>query len=265
MAIDPYAAPKSHVADVLQAGTDGSYIPGGRGVAAGNGWSWISDAWSLLAENRFTAVLLIIVFLVIVIVMSLIPIVGQLGLYFLGPVLSGGMMLGCDALRRRDRLEVGHLFAGFRTHTGRLFGVGAFMLVGFIAIFAVIALTFGAGLVGLFTGGMIGEQPSPEAMGTMAVSMMLGILVALALSIPLYMAIWFAAPLIVLNDMGVSDALKSSFYACLKNILPFLIWGIVMFFLSILATLPVLLGWLLLGPVLFASIYTGYRDIFYEN
>jgi hypothetical protein len=26
-----------------------------------------------------------------------------------------------------------------------------------------------------------------------------------------------------------------------------------------------MLGWLIMGPVLFASLYTGYRDIFYET
>jgi len=32
--------------------------------------------------------------------------------------------------------------------------------------------------------------------------------------------------------------------------------------LMIIATLPVLLGWLVLGPVFAASIYTSYRDIY---
>jgi hypothetical protein len=35
--------------------------------------------------------------------------------------------------------------------------------------------------------------------------------------------------------------------------------------LGILATIPILLGWLLLGPVLMVSVYTAYRDIFYET
>jgi hypothetical protein len=34
--------------------------------------------------------------------------------------------------------------------------------------------------------------------------------------------------------------------------------------LSILASIPLLLGWLLLGPVLMASVYLSYRDIFHE-
>jgi len=41
-----------------------------------------------------------------------------------------------------------------------------------------------------------------------------------------------------------------------------LIYGVVMLVLSILATLPLLLGWLVLVPIATASIYTAYRDIF---
>jgi uncharacterized membrane protein len=59
--------------------------------------------------------------------------------------------------------------------------------------------------------------------------------------------------------------LKTSFAGCLKNIVPFLIYGLMMFLFAILATIPLMLGWLILGPVLFASFYTGYRDIFYED
>jgi len=57
-------------------------------------------------------------------------------------------------------------------------------------------------------------------------------------------------------------AIKQSFGACLKNIVPFLIYGVVAFVLSIVATIPFGLGWLVLGPVLAASVYTAYQDIF---
>jgi uncharacterized membrane protein len=85
-----------------------------------------------------------------------------------------------------------------------------------------------------------------------------------ALMLPALMAIWFAAPLVVFHQHGVTDAMKGSFTGCLRNILPFLIYGIVGFILAVLATLPIGLGWLLLGPVIMASIYTGYRDIYFK-
>jgi uncharacterized membrane protein len=102
-------------------------------------------------------------------------------------------------------------------------------------------------------------------MGSIVMTMLLAALVIMALSIPLYMAMWFAGPLIVLADSDVLPALKTSFYACLKNILPFLVWSIAVMVLAVLASIPLLLGWLLFGPVMMASIYISYRDIFYDT
>jgi uncharacterized membrane protein len=262
MATDPYAAPKSHVADVPSAGPDGTFIPAGQGVAAGNGWTWIADAWSLTGQQRGTWIGLFIVFMVVVIVLSLIPFLGSLLLALITPVLYGGIMLGCDAQRRGNRLEVGHLFAGFKAHAGKLIAVGVLTLVAFLLIFVVIMLIFGFGMMSMMMGG---SEPSPEQIQSGIAGMLLAVLVMIGLSIPVYMALWFSTPLITLNGSEVGAALKASFFACLKNILPFLIWGVMMFVLAIVASIPIFLGWLLLGPVLLASVYTGYRDIFYAH
>jgi uncharacterized membrane protein len=56
--------------------------------------------------------------------------------------------------------------------------------------------------------------------------------------------------------------MKASFTGCLRNILPFLLYSVVLFVLSIVASVPLLLGWLVLGPVFAASVYTSYRDIY---
>jgi uncharacterized membrane protein len=56
--------------------------------------------------------------------------------------------------------------------------------------------------------------------------------------------------------------MKASFVGCLKNIVPFLLYGVVMIVLCIVAAIPAGLGFLVLGPVAVASMYTGYRDIF---
>ncbi len=262
MATDPYAAPKSHVADVRSAGPEGNFVPEGQGVATGNGWSWIADAWALTGQQRGTWIGLFVLFAVLVIVLSLIPFLGSLLLMLLTPVLYGGIMLGCDAQRRGERMEVGHLFSGFKAHTGKLIAVGAITLVAFLAIFVVIMLIFGFGMMSMMMGG---GEPTPEQLQTGLASILIAVLVMAGLSIPIYMAIWFSTPLITLGGMDVGAALKTSFFACLKNILPFLVWGVMMFVLAIVASIPLMLGWLLLGPVLIASVYTGYRDIFYAN
>jgi uncharacterized membrane protein len=178
------------------------------------------------------------------------------------PLLSAGLLLGCDAVRRGGRLEVGHIFAGFQhPHSARLLILGALSLAAGVVFGIIMVAIMGAGLGLAMLGG---GQPTPEQLAPFATTILLGVLVVTALSVPWMMAVWFAVPLIVFNGVGVADALKTSFFACLKNVLPFLIWGIAVLVLSIVATIPLLLGWLLLGPMLWASMYLIYRDVFYD-
>jgi uncharacterized membrane protein len=263
MATDPYAAPKSHVADVPSPAVDGTFVAAGQSVAAGNGWTWIADAWELNKLQRATWIGIFVLFAIAVIGLSVIPVIGTLILYLVVPLLYGGIVLGCEAQRRGERLEVGHLFAGFRNHTGKLLVIGVFILVAFVAIIALIFVIFGAGIAGIMMGS--GADPDTAMLAAGGATILLGGLVALGLSVPVYMAFWFSTPLVILNGFEVGAALKTSFFACLKNIIPFMVWGIITFLLAILASIPLALGWLLLGPVLLASVYTSYRDIFYTR
>jgi uncharacterized membrane protein len=80
--------------------------------------------------------------------------------------------------------------------------------------------------------------------------------------LPLLMALWFAPALVIFHDVQPMAAMKSSFQGCLRNMLPFLIYGIVGFLLAIVAVIPLGLGLLVLGPVMWGTMYVGYRDIF---
>jgi hypothetical protein len=262
MAENPYAPPKTRVEDVPTALPDGEFLADGRGVPAGNGWQWIPDAWALMAGQRWTFIGVFVLMIVINIVSQFIPIVGPLAVTLFSPVLIGGFVLGCDAVRRGDALEVGHLFAGFQRHTGKLAALGAISLVFGIVAVVVMFVIVGAAFLPLLVGG---AEPSPEEVMNMMLPMLLAVLVIMAISLPLTMAMLFATPLIVLKDFDVGAALKVSFYACLKNVLPFLVWSVAIMVLGLLAAIPLFLGWLLLGPVMMVSLYTSYRDIFHET
>jgi hypothetical protein len=259
MAENPYAAPRTHVEDARTPLPDGEFIPEGRGVPSGNGWRWIADAWAFTSDQRGTFIGVFILFVLIAIVMGLIPWAGTVVSTLLFPVFSAGFILGCDAVRRGQPLEVGHLFAGFQQHAGKLIATGAVSLACLLLMVLLISALFGSEVGMLF----LGAELASEQMEQLLV-IMLAALVMLALSLPLYMALWFAGPLIVLGGSDVVGALKTSFGACLKNVLPFLIWSIAVLVLAIPATIPLGLGWLLLGPVLMASVYLGYRDIFHD-
>jgi uncharacterized membrane protein len=184
------------------------------------------------------------------------PIVGQIALPLLAPVFYGGVMIGCRDLERDRRLEIAHLFVGFRERFGSLVLVGMISLGCTLAIGLVAGLVTGAGLSAL-----PGASTDPA---TVAVGGLLASLITLALIVPVSMAMWFAPALVVFHAQGPGEAMKNSFLACLKNIVPFLLYGVIITLLLIAASIPFGLGLLVFGPVLLASLYTGYRDIFFE-
>jgi uncharacterized membrane protein len=260
MAENPYAAPRTHVEDAPTSFPDGEFIPEGRGVPSGNGWRWIADAWTFMADNRWTFIGVFVLIVVLAIGMSLIPIVGTVVSSLLMPLFSGGFILGCDAVRRGEPLEVGHLFAAFRKHPGRLVATGAISVAFLLVMVLVFIAVFGTEIGMIF----LGADPASAADPDFLLMLLLAALIMVAVSLPLYMALWFAGPLIVLHDFEVGAAMKTSFSACLRNVLPFLVWSIAILVLGVVAMIPLLLGLFLLGPVAMVSIYLGYRDIFHD-
>ena len=122
-------------------------------------------------------------------------------------------------------------------------------------------------VVGLVTGASVltvVNATTPEEIMAAGAGLLLATLIFLALLVPLLMAIWFAPPLVVFHDLGAIAAMKASFMGCLRNMLPFLLYGIVLFIASIVASIPAMLGWLVLGPIIAVSIYTGYKDIYFS-
>ncbi|HET7924147.1 MAG TPA: BPSS1780 family membrane protein [Rhodanobacteraceae bacterium] len=260
MAENPYAAPRTRVEDVPTSLPDGDFIPEGRGVPAGNGWGWISGAWGFMSGQRWTFIGVFLLLMLIQIAAQFVPFVGPLAVLLFYPVLLGGFVLGCEAVRQGQRLEVGHLFAGFQRHMGKLVALGGLWLV-----FGLVAGIIMAAVIGTSLLPLVGNtQPTPEEAMQLVVPMLLAGLIIMALSLPVSMAMLFAMPLIVLRDSNVLPALKTSFFACLKNILPFLVWSLAMFGLSFLAALTLFIGYLVLAPVSMVSLYMAYRDIFHD-
>jgi uncharacterized membrane protein len=235
-----------------------------RAVDGGQGWNWIAQGWDLFAKNPGIWIVNFILLVIISMALGLVPVLGHIANQLLYPVLIAGLMLGCRALQRGEPFEVAHLFAGFQTNTAQLVMLGLFTLIAWVLILAVVlGLLFVLG-GGAIISAIVGGSVAGAVAGAAIMLMLLGLLVMMLLFIPVAMAVWFAPCLIVFHNLQAIDAMKLSFDACMKNMVPFLIYGLVMFIFCILATIPLGLGWLVLAPVGIATIYTGYRDIFSE-
>ncbi|MEO8467045.1 MAG: BPSS1780 family membrane protein [Gammaproteobacteria bacterium] len=253
-----------------------------RSVPAGRGWQWIVEVWTLTAGYRPLFVGLVVAFMAFAIVASIIPVIGSIIIGLVTPVLQAGLILGCDALHRGEPLKIDHLFAGFERHTGRLVMLGGVSVIAGLAMLIVGAVIVGPSALGPLLSGI---PPAPDQMVDIFVRMLLAALVVIALSLPFYMAVWFAVPLIALRGVEVGAAMSASFTACLTNTLPFLVWSLavlglaivpcVPFFIAVAlhlpvmlllaSTLPMMLAGVALAALFFASLYTSYIDVFAVN
>ena len=229
-------------------------MPGSRTVAAERGWAWIAEGWRLFLRAPGIWIAMILVLLVISFALNFIPLVGSIAAMVLQPVFVAGLVIATAKMHKGEEPQFADLFAGFQTQFGRLASVGAIYMAATVAIVVVAALVTGLGAFSLASAGAM----SPAV----AMSLLLAVLIVMALMVPLLMALWFAVPLVLFHNQGAVEAMKGSFVGCLRNIMPFLVYGVAGFVLAILACIPLMLGWLVLIPVFAATVYTGYRDIF---
>jgi hypothetical protein len=233
-----------------------------RQTSAKQGWQWIVNGLYLFFKAPLAWVLSCFVLLLIAATLALIPMVGQFFFTLLSPLFLAGLMIGCRALERGEKLEIAYLFAGFRQNPVPLITVGGIYLVGQVLILGVAMMLGGSTLMELLINGKRVDEN--ELRGVMSGGLT-AVMVALGLSIPLMMAAWFAPLLVAFKDMPAVAAMKLSFLACIKNIIPLQLYTITMVVLAVIAAMPYGLGFFLLVPVLFASLYASYEDIFVET
>jgi hypothetical protein len=261
-AADPYAAPRADLRPEPEAGE----MRGPAGVPAGHGWSWIVRGFWHFKTNPLAWILTLIVLVGISILLGLIPLLGGLANGLLGAVFMGGIMLGAREQDQGEDFRVDHLFAGFREKFGQLFLVGLIYLAGALLISVLVG--------GVILGSMLplmseldpsvleGQDPA-FLMASLGPLSLIAILVGALLFIPLLMSFLFAPALVMLDGVSATEAMKLSLVGCLKNVLPFLLYGLVALVLLFVAMIPLGLGLLVVWPTLSAAIYVAYRDIYF--
>ena len=222
--------------------------PPPRQLPAGDGAAWWGESWRIFCAAPAAWLGILVVFVVVSIALVLVP------------------RLGCHALARGEPLRIGHLFEGFqRGRFAPLCILGliwlAILVVIAIVMVATIFLTLGAsGLAALMD--FSGTSIDYAALASAGMAVFIGGLVALAITVLVAMAYWFAPALVVLNGEPPVAALQKSFAASSRNIGAFLLYGLIYIGLAIVASIPVGLGWLVLGPMVVGSCYAGWRTIF---
>ena len=226
-----------------------------RQVPASNAWDWIVSGFELFKANPAMWIIILVIYLAIIIPVSLVPVIGSVLSTLLAPVFAAGMMWGCKALAHQQDLEINHLFDGFKKNTSQLIAVGGIYMMCLLMIAVSVVLSLDSGTIAMLRAG---QELSPEQ----ANLIVMPILIAMLFIVPILMAYWYAPILVGLNNLTAIQAMKLSFFACLKNMLPFLLYGFIFMLLLVAAIIPFGLGLLIAVPVMMTSLYASYVDVF---
>ena len=235
----------------------------GRRVRAGAGVDWVGDGWRLFRRATLMWIVLLVVLFLVHLGLGMVPWAGMVLPSLVSPILMGGIALGCRSLETGGDLELEHLLAGFRRNTGFLFAIGVIYAVAEAAIIGAFGAIAGPTLTWAAIRG--DEAAILQSLPDDPLRLVLGALVALALAVPLVAAYWFAPALAMLHDMPAIPAMKESFAACFRNLMPMTVYGLLMLALLMVAVIPLGLGLFAWTPLLMATTYTSYRSVFTEE
>ena len=251
-----YKPPESSLENADEVAAELKYI-GPQKRPTGNGLEWISDGFKIFSKSPGPWILTMIVGFIIMIVVNMNPIIGGIFGMLTTYIWVAGLVIGSKAVDDGEPMDIKYLFAGFSNNAGKLVGLSLLVVVvSFGLMFVLVGSTYME--LAFSSDGQIPDNFD-------AIGLLLSFLVVIALMLPLMMAVWFAPALIVLQNMPLIESMKASFWGCSKNMLPFLIYGMILLLLLIVAAIPLFLGMLVLAPVGYASIYCSYKDIYLQQ
>jgi hypothetical protein len=249
-------------------------------VPAGCGWKWVLTGIALFRKNPAMWTFLVFSYIVLIQLVGMIPVLGLFFALVLIPVFSASFMIFSRELDQGRRAGFELLFSGFRSNLPALLRQGVLYLASVLIILGLSALA-DSGV--LFTMIVLGEVP-PVA--TFEDASFAGAVALFGmLYMPVLAAFWFAPALSAWRNLPALQALFYSIFAALRNWRAFLAYGIALFLFGfILSLVLVVLALLLQGlfgdkaqnafvlvkllalltyvPVMLASFYASYRDIF---
>lgn len=229
-----------------------------RRLPAARGLEWLASAFTMFSQKPGVWIAIGLIFMAISLTLSLVPGISLFGTLLTTPLL-GGLMLACCRQRENKAIGIESLFSGFATAGSKLVLLGLLYLLGSLIISLLILVpALSAGALQLIEDDLSIATPSMDEMNTI----LLLLLLMMAALVPLLMAYFFAPALVAVARLEPLTAMRLSFIGCLRNMLPFLLYGLVALIMMIVAALPLMLGFLILTPVLICSMYLAFEDVF---
>lgn len=262
---NPYRAPAAAVADIREPVGEASFGLPAATVDAGRGTAWISEGWSLFKAAPLMWIVAMLVLFGIQMLLGIVPVLGGIASLLIGPMFMVGVLAFAHAIAQAGQADLGNLFVGFKDKVGSL----AMVAVLYFALIMAVIVIFVIAAVVVLGGSQLLSAANPEAVlgqvmaGAGGLAFLAVLLLMFGLLVLVAAAYWYAPGLVFYANMGAWDAMKASFSACLRNWLPFLVYGILALLVMLGGMVALVIGFFLVSlPVLMASYYSSFRDIF---
>lgn len=174
-------------------------------IALRDGWTWFHQGFARYRRNPVLMAFWVMAYWTLLGLLGLIPVLGDLFVAALAPVLLIGVLAGCRALDQAPTPPFTVLFSGFGARLQPLMGLGALHFLLTIGALALTAIGDGGALLHYLARGTLGEpdmaMPAPEQLS------LLGLSLALLAYLPIMLAFAYAPLLIAWRGFGLSKAL----------------------------------------------------------
>lgn len=243
-----------------------------RRLPARHGFLWLVAGLRLFRANPPLLTALTMGYLFLVVAVNLLPLVGPFLLPLALPTLIVVLANGCRAIERGGAVGSIALMHGVRKRRVELVRLGGLHLLGSMLILAVSMIMEGGQLSLLAPGKPVDEEEMLASMARLFV-----------VAVPVMTAFWFAPLLTAWDEVAPLKSVFFSFVASWRNWRAFAVYGLTIGIVAIVVPglllitagtvsaaavniLSIALKMLLffvMAPVLMASVYISYQDVFH--
>jgi uncharacterized membrane protein len=236
-----------------------------RKLNAARGWTWVKHGYQLIMRNPLISITFALICALALFAALKMPVLGPLLAVMLIPMIMAGYMRVCRALEEEEKIELTHLFEGFKKQTARLAVLGGFLMMGMFISSMVMVLVGGEPLRTLLENVNAANDPQMlfDAMSNAGSGVAFSLMVGFAMICVLMLAFQYAPMLVFFNNVLPLDALRASLTGSLRNLVPYVVYNLILQVIaSVLGLLPYNIGLIVLLPLGLTSLYVSYRNIF---
>ena len=236
-------------------------LPPIRHVTVGHGVRWIGEGWALFVRRPGLWLITALLQTLLILLVMLVPVLGQVGAHLLMPVLSAGLMVVAHRVQYNEPVAIADAFTGFREHAPAVVNVGVWYMLGWMLIVA-LGLLLGGGAA--LSGMAVGLETQYEWLGVVisVFGIILAVTISLLLVLPLVMSVWLAPPLAVFHDIPAMAAMKHSFVASWRSLPAFIVAFFLVALMLFLTALTMGLALLVVIPVMGGATFAAYQDLY---